>query len=62
MAQKYIEDPLLFDGRKFDIRCYGMITARGDCYVYQRGYLRLSGETFSLDSTDPGAHLTNNAV
>ncbi|CAL6103133.1 Tubulin_tyrosine ligase [Hexamita inflata] len=62
LIQKYIENPLLFDGRKFDIRCYGLMTAKGDCYVYNRGYLRLTTNKFDLDSKDPAVHLTNNAV
>lgn len=45
IIQKYITDPLLYQDRKFDIRCFGLITSingikRG--YFYQGGYIRTS--------------------
>ena len=62
LVQKYIEDPLLFRGRKFDIRCFALATARGECFVYDRGYLRTASARFDPASADMGAHLCNNAV
>ena len=62
LVQKYVEDPLLFRGRKFDIRCFALATARGECFVYERGYLRTASARFDPRSEDMGAHLCNNAV
>lgn len=62
LVQKYVEDPLLFRGRKFDIRCFALVTARGECFVYDRGYLRTASARFDPKSEDMGAHLCNNAV
>ena len=65
ILQKYIENPLLIEGRKFDIRCYALITSinghlKG--YYYKEGYLRTSSKPFSLDDFSRMVHLTNEAV
>jgi tubulin monoglycylase TTLL3/8 len=42
ILQEYI-NPLLYDGRKFDIRCYILITSVNGIqkgYWYQDGYIR----------------------
>ena len=62
MIQKYIENPYLIEERKFDIRCYALVTAKGEIFVYDRGYLRLTAAKFDIESTDMRTHLTNNAV
>lgn len=62
IVQKYLEEPFLVDGRKFDIRTYALITSDGNAYVYEYGYLRLTSAKYSLDTTDATVHLTNNAV
>ena len=63
IVQKYIEKPLLFEGRKFDIRAYFLITSynsRVKAYWYPLGYIRTSSSSFSLSSfNDLSAHLTN---
>lgn len=64
VVQKYIEDPLLVDGRKFDIRAYvlveplcGRVLMCEDCYV------RTSSTAYALtDLKDRSLHLTNDAV
>ncbi len=65
IIQKYIERPLLFNGRKFDIRCYGLITSVNGLikgYFYREGYLRTSSKKFTLKSLKRSVHLTNEAV
>lgn len=42
VVQKYIEKPLLFNNRKFDIRVWVIATSKGELYFYNEGYLRTS--------------------
>jgi hypothetical protein len=65
ILQKYIESPALYKNRKFDIRCFAMITSvnghlKG--YNYLDCYIRTSGKEFSLNSFNKFIHLTNDAV
>lgn len=65
IVQKYIERPLLINKRKFDIRCYVMMTSINGViqgYFYLDGYLRTTSQEFSLDHVDPFVHLTNDAI
>ena len=66
IIQKYIEKPLLYKGRKFDIRCFTlMCTINGNLqgYWYQEGYLRTSCREFTLKNvSNRYVHLTNDAV
>lgn len=66
IIQKYIERPFLYCKRKFDIRCYAMITGINGViqgYYYPEGYLRTSSREFSLKHVnDKFTHLTNDAV
>lgn len=59
VLQKYIENPLLFNGRKFDFRVWIMVTDTGDVFMHAPGYVRTSSEAFDLASDDRFAHLTN---
>jgi hypothetical protein len=62
VIQKYIERPMLYHSRKFDIRVWALFT--GDdtkVYFYKRGYLRTSSDEFTTRINDNKAvHLTNN--
>ena len=65
IIQKYIENPLLYKGRKFDMRMYCLITwvyGSAKLYFYDEGYVRTSSFPFDLDTTDTFVHLTNEAV
>ena len=54
IAQKYLERPMLYDGRKFDLRVWACIAsdvgspAGLRVYAYREGYARTSSEAFSL--------------
>jgi hypothetical protein len=66
IIQKYIERPLLYKGRKFDIRHYMMATkmhGRMKLYFYSEGYVRTSSSMFDLTEVgDTEIHLTNDAI
>jgi hypothetical protein len=59
VLQKYIENPLLYNGRKFDLRVWVVALDNGDVYMYAPGYVRTSSEGFDLSSDNRYAHLTN---
>ena len=64
LVQQYIE-PLLFRGRKFDIRCFALVTSvagRLRAYWYKEGYLRTCCKEYSTDPGNIFGHLTNDAI
>ena len=66
ILQSYLDKPLLYNGRKFDIRHYMLITSlygQIKAYWYSDGYVRTSAEEFDIsDVSDPMIHLTNDAI
>jgi hypothetical protein len=62
VIQKYIERPLLYKQRKFDIRVWALITSKSQLYYYTKGYLRTSSEMYTVDSKYNYVHLTNNCL
>jgi len=57
---RYIINPLLINGKKFDIRCYMLISSVQPLIIlYHEGYIRLS--LFDFDPNDQNLliHLTN---
>jgi tubulin polyglutamylase TTLL1/tubulin monoglycylase TTLL3/8 len=65
IIQKYIEKPFLVNKRKFDIRCFALVTCINGVlqgYFYSEGYLRTASKPFSLSATNKFIHLTNDAV
>ena len=57
---------MLFNKRKFDIRCYLLITAvngKIKAFWYRDGYVRTSSKEYSLKNLENRmVHLTNDAV
>lgn len=67
VVQKYITNPLLLEGYKFDMRIYVLVTSFHplEAFVYREGFARLSTERFSLEPMmmkNAYIHLTNFAV
>ncbi len=68
LAQKYLEAPLLYDGRKFDLRVWAVIEsdlgspAGLRVWGYREGYARTSSERFSLPAAAPSAGLDAKAA
>jgi tubulin polyglutamylase TTLL5 len=67
VIQKYVHNPLLLEGHKFDLRIYVLVTSFSplEAFIYKRGYARLSSRPYNLianELTDRFIHLTNAAV
>ena len=64
ILQAYIK-PLLYESRKFDIRCFMLGVQILDSiyfYWYDEGYVRTASDKFTLKNTSKSIHLTNDAV
>lgn len=65
VVQRYLSDPLLIGGRKFDLRLYVLVTSYNPLtvYMYRSGFARFSHVRFTMDDiSDSMVHLTNVAV
>ena len=64
ILQKYIERPLLYQGRKFDIRLWVLIISEypNNVFIFKEGHLKATCEQYSLNTNDPYIHLTNYSV
>ena len=67
VVSKYIENPFLMGGKKFDMRIYCLVTTFHPlkAYLYQQGFCRFCNEKFSVDVSDINniyMHLTNVAI
>ena len=62
---RYIDNPYLISGKKFDIRVYILVTSYLPLkvWLYRSGFARFSNTRFSLSSiSDQYVHLTNVAI
>lgn len=62
IVQKYIEKPLLYKGRKFDIRIWVLFTDQDEVYVFKEGHLKATSDDYNTQSLNPYLHLTNYSV
>jgi hypothetical protein len=62
VVQKYVEKPLLYHKRKFDIRVWVVITAKNEVFLYKKAYIRTSSDDYDLKATKNYVHLTNNCL
>ena len=64
LLQKYLERPLLYQGRKFDIRIWIMlISGQESCvYIFKQGHLKATCGQYDINSSSPFIHLTNYSV
>ena len=67
IVQRYIENPYLVGGKKFDIRLYVLVTSFSPlvAFMYRGGFARFSHTRYSSDPADIAnnfVHLTNVAI
>ena len=62
ILQKYIENPLLYNERKFDMRIWVLISYDMKVYIFKEGHLKATSCKYSLDEKDLFVHLTNYSV
>ena len=69
MISRYIDNPLLIYGHKFDLRIYVVVTCYDPLrvYIYREGLVRFATEKYKSESKDgePSsvyAHLTNYSI
>ena len=65
IVYRYLSQPLLLEGKKFDIRVYMLLIAadRGQILAfYKEGYIRRACLAYDRNSEDMTVHLTNQFV
>ena len=64
IIQKYIEKPLLYQGRKFDIRLWVLYIGNkpDNIYIFKEGHLKATCGNYDLNSNDVYIHLTNYSI
>ena len=65
IVQRYIANPLLIGGRKFDLRIYVLVTNYSPLtvYLYRTGFARFTSSRYTMeDISNTYIHLTNVAV
>lgn len=67
VISRYVENPMLIGGKKFDLRLYVLVTCYKPLKVYQyvHGFARFCNAKYTTDTTDidnPFIHLTNVAI
>ena len=60
LIQKYIERPLLYNKRKFDIRVWVLLTHKFDVYVFKEGHMKACSVNYDINNIENCfIHLTN---
>src|SRR5262249_27090217 len=67
VVQRYVDRPYLFDGHKFHLRLYVLVTSAAPlrAYIYREGIVRIAPEPYGLADEDllrSAAHITNTAL
>ena len=59
LIQKYIERPLLYKGRKCDIRIWVLVTHNMKVYFFKEGHLKTCSIPYEIESKNSYTHITN---
>ena len=59
LIQKYIENPLLYKGRKCDMRIWVLLTHQMKVFLFKEGHLKTCSVEYNINSQDAFTHITN---
>ena len=59
IIQKYLDNPLLYKKRKFDIRCFVLVDSNLNVFFCREGHLKGSSELYDINNTNKFIHITN---
>lgn len=59
ILQKYIEKPLLYYNRKFDIRIWALLTHKYEVYALKEGHLKTCSVDYDCNDINSYVHITN---
>ena len=59
IIQKYLDRPLLYFKRKFDIRCFVLVDSNLNVFFCKEGHLKGSSELYDLNNNNKLIHITN---
>ena len=59
LIQKYIESPLLYKGRKCDMRIWVLLTHDLKLYLFKEGHLKTCSVEYNINDGDAFAHINN---
>jgi hypothetical protein len=62
IIQKYLDNPLLYKKRKFDIRCFVLVDFNLNVFFCREGHLKGSSESYNLYNTNKFIHITNHSL
>ena len=59
IIQKYLDNPLLYKKRKFDIRCFVLLDHSLNLFYCREGHLKGSSELYNVHNSNKFIHITN---
>ena len=62
VLQKYLDNPLLYKKRKFDLRCYVLVDSNLNVFYCREGHLKGSSLKYDLKNTNKFIHITNHSL
>lgn len=62
VLQRYEEDVMLLDGRKFDLRVHAILLADGRFAIHEDAVVRRCAKRYSTQESDPASQITNMSV
>ena len=61
IIQKYLDNPLLYRKRKFDIRCFALVDWNLNVFFCREGHLKASSFIYDVNNVNKFIHITNHS-